>query len=133
MSSNRQLPPRRNRLRLSNWTSVTDSRILDLRRGDYDDNRTSPHGGNVGNLVVAAALEFNYLKAAIGFLTLVIVPALLVGIVPSLIITYSRMKLGLVSEHNRIGAFIILVVLAGLVLWLGRPFLSKAAESFWHL
>ena len=47
-------------------------RIWDLRRGDADDNRTSPAGGSLRSVVLSAAMEFNYLQAAIGFLALVI-------------------------------------------------------------
>ena len=95
---------------------MTGTRIFDLRRGDYDDNRTSPHGGNIRSLIVTAALEFNYLKASIGFLTLIIAPAIFVGIVPSLVVTYSRLKLGVAVGRNPMVAFLILAVLAGLAL-----------------
>jgi 3',5'-cyclic AMP phosphodiesterase CpdA len=112
---------------------VTSSRIFDLRRGDHDDNRTSPHGGKVPSLVVTAALEFNYLKASIGFLTLILGPALFVGIIPSFVVTYGRVKLDLAAGQSPIVALVILALLAGLALWVGRPLVSKAVESFWRL
>jgi 3',5'-cyclic AMP phosphodiesterase CpdA len=112
---------------------VNGSRIWDLRRGDLDDNRTSTHGGNLRGLVVSAALEFNYLKASIGFLTLIIGPALLVGIIPSLVITFGRVKLGVAAGHSPIVALLILALLAGLALWAGRPLLAKAVENFRRL
>jgi len=112
---------------------VTGTRIFDLRRGDYDDNRTSPHGGNIRSLIVTAALEFNYLKASIGFLTLIVAPAIFVWIVPSLVVTYSRLKLGVAVGRNPMVAVLTLAVLAGLAILLGRPFVSKALESFWRL
>ena len=34
-------------------------RIWDLRRGDADDNRTSPAGGGLRSVILSAALEFN--------------------------------------------------------------------------
>src|SRR5262249_62068002 len=79
----------------SKWIRVTGSRIFDLRRGDHDDNRTSPHGGNVRSLIITAALEFNYLKASIGFLTLIVAPALLVVVVPSLVCPTRLLRLEL--------------------------------------
>jgi 3',5'-cyclic AMP phosphodiesterase CpdA len=112
---------------------VIGSPIFDLRRGDHDDNRTSPHGGNVRSLIVTAALEFNYLKASIGFLTLIVAPALFVGIVPSLVFTYSRLKLGVVVGHSPMVAVLIIAVLAGLAALVGRAFLPQALESFWRL
>ena len=39
-------------------------RIWDLRRGDNDDNRTSPHGRGLRSLVLSTAVEFNPLKAS---------------------------------------------------------------------
>jgi hypothetical protein len=112
---------------------VTGSRIFDLRRGDHDDNRTSPRKGNVGSLVVTAALEFNYLKAIIGFLTLIVGPALLVGIIPSIAVTLSRVKLGLAAGASPFLAAVVLALLAGLALRVGRPLVAKAVESFWRL
>ena len=60
-------------------------RIWDLRRGDVDDNRMSLPGRGLSSIVLSAALEFNYLQAALGFLTLIIGPALLVGLAPSVV------------------------------------------------
>jgi hypothetical protein len=64
------------------WPISKDAKlqILDFRRGDDDDNRTSPYGRGMRSVVFSALLEFNYLQAPIGFLALIIVPALLVGI-----------------------------------------------------
>jgi hypothetical protein len=62
-------------------------RIWDLRRGDADDDRTSPAGRGLRSVVLSAVLEFNYVHASIGFLALIIGPALLVGITPSLMLT----------------------------------------------
>ncbi len=63
--------------------------IWDLRRGDDDDNHTNPHRRGLRSLVFSAALEFNYLKAPIGFLVLFVAPALLIGIVPSIAVAYA--------------------------------------------
>ena len=114
---------------------MTARRIWDLRRGDADDNRTSPEGGGLRSLVLSAALEFNYLKALIGFLAMIIAPALLVGIVPSLVFTFGRLKLqaAATAGYTPIIAVITLAVLLGVTLWVGRPLLSKAIEKFWHL
>jgi 3',5'-cyclic AMP phosphodiesterase CpdA len=108
-------------------------RIWDLRRGDHDDNRTSPHGAGVRSLVLSAFLEFNYLQASIGFLVLIVGPALLVGIIPSLVVTFGRVKLDVATGQQPIVAFLMLALLAGLALWFGRPFLRMAVESFWSL
>jgi hypothetical protein len=110
-------------------------RIWDFRRGDDDDNRTSPHGGSLRRVLLSAALEFNYVKAAIGFLVLIVGPALLVGIVPSVLVTYGRLKFGAATSVGEypIVAVIVLAVLVAAAFWIGRPLLPKAVESFWHL
>jgi 3',5'-cyclic AMP phosphodiesterase CpdA len=114
---------------------MTPLRIWDLRRGDDDDNRTSPHGSGLRRILVSTALEFNYLKAAIGFLVLIVGPALIIGIVPSVVVTLGHLKLGAVasSAHSPIPAALALVVLLAGALWIGRPLLLKALENFWHL
>ncbi len=110
-------------------------RIWDFRRGDDDDNRTSPHGGGLRRVLLSAALEFNYLKAAIAFFVLIIGPALLVGIVPSVAVTYGRLKFGAAASVGQypLVAVVVLAVLVTAALWIGRPLLPKAAENFWHL
>src|SRR5262249_35753853 len=70
------------------------SHIWDLRKGDADDNRTSPYGRGWRNVVISTAMEFNYLTATVSFIMLVIVPALLVGLAPPLFIIYSRKTFG---------------------------------------
>jgi 3',5'-cyclic AMP phosphodiesterase CpdA len=112
---------------------VTGSCIFDLRRGDYDDDRTSPHKSSLRSVIIASALEFNFLKASIGFLTLIVAPALFVGIVPSVVVTYGRMKLDVALGHRPVVALLMLTLLAGLTVLLGRPLVSKALECFWRL
>ena len=68
-------------------------RIWDLRRGDADDNRTSPYGRGWRSVMISTALESNYLTASIAFVALIIVPALLVGLAPPFLLTYGRSKL----------------------------------------
>jgi 3',5'-cyclic AMP phosphodiesterase CpdA len=114
---------------------MTALRIWDFRRGDDDDNRTSPFGGGLRRILLSAALEFNYVKAAIAFLVLIIGPALLVGIVPSVAVTYGRLKFGAAASVGEypIVAVIVLAALVAAALWIGRPLLPKAVENFWHL
>jgi 3',5'-cyclic AMP phosphodiesterase CpdA len=106
-----------------------------LRRGDDDDNRTSPHGRGLRGIVLSTALEFNPLKASIGFLALIIGPALLVGIAPSIVITYGRLMFhkATLAESYPIVALVSLAVLVGVALWIGRPLLASAVDHFWHL
>jgi hypothetical protein len=106
-----------------------------LRRGDDDDNRTSPHGRGLRSIVLSTILEFNPLKASIGFLALIIGPALLVGIAPSIVVTYSRLMFhkATLAESYPIVALVSLAILVGAALWIGRPLLASAVDHFWHL
>ena len=113
----------------------TPARIWDLRRGDHDDNRTSPRVRGLRGIVLSALLEFNYLNASITFLALIIGPALLVGLAPSVLVTYGRLKFGAVSlaGRNPILALVLLAALLGAALWLGRPLIRLALDNFWDL
>ena len=87
------------------------------------------------SLVFSAAVEFNYLKAPIGFLVLFIVPALLIGIAPSVAIAYGRLVLQApaLAGGSLIVTPIVLLVLAAVAFWIGRPLLAAAWNNFWHL
>lgn len=113
--------------------SVT--RIWDLRRGDHDDDRTSPYAGGFSGLVLSAAFEFNFLKAIIVFLALIVVPALLVGIALALLVTYVRLFRDAMASAGRspAPALITLAVLLVLAVVVGRPFLRIGLDNFRQL
>ena len=102
-------------------------RIWNLRRGDDDDNRTSPHGGGIRRILLSTALEFNYVKAAIGFLVLIVGPALLVGIAPSVAVSYGLLKFDTVASagDTPIVAVVVLLIMLASALWIGRPLLGQ--------
>jgi len=112
------------------------SRIWDLRRGDADDNRTSPYAAGWGSLVFSSALEFSYLKAFLGFLTLIVIPALLIGIAPSFLVTYVRHTLNAGASAGRnptVVGLLFLAVLIGFAIWIGRRFLLFSLDIISHL
>lgn len=110
-------------------------RIWDLRRGDSEDDRTSPHGRGLRSLILSAVLEFNYLKAPIGFLALFVAPALLIGIAPSVVAAYGRLMLRApaLAGDSPIVMSVVFLMLAAVALWIGRPLFAIARENFWHL
>ena len=61
--------------------------------------------------------------ASIGFLALIIGPALLVGLAPSVLVTYGRLKVHAATStgDSLIVALVLLAVLVGVALWIGRP------------
>src|SRR5262249_39117134 len=80
-------------------------------------------------------LEFNFLTATLAFFTLVIVPVLLVGLAPPLILIYSRHKLdaaATISSHP-LAAMFSIALLLGVGVWIGKPMLSMAIDNLWHL
>jgi 3',5'-cyclic AMP phosphodiesterase CpdA len=111
------------------------SRIWDLRRGDHEDNRTSPYVHSFRGLILSAALDFNYLKASLSFLALILAPALLLGVAPSVVATYGRLMFHAVTSvgSRPISGLLMLAVLLGIALWLGRPLIRMGVNNFWHL
>jgi 3',5'-cyclic AMP phosphodiesterase CpdA len=110
-------------------------RLWDFRRGDDDDNRTSPYGRGLRSVAFSALLELNYLKAPIGLLLLIVLPALLVGVAPSVVATYGRLivhKSTLIASRPAL-AIVSLAVLIGAAAWLARPLLSMMRVALWHL
>src|SRR5262245_26655553 len=102
-----------------------DDRLWDLRQGDADDNRASPYGRGWRGVLVSTALEFNFLTATLAFFTLVIVPVLLLGLTPPLILIYGRHKLDaavILSRHPLVAVF-WMEVLFGSGFWIGRNLL----------
>ncbi len=111
------------------------TRIWDLRRGDYDDNRSCPKVGGMRSLVLSAVFEFNYVKAPLAFVALVIGPALLVGIAPSVVVTYGRLAYHAttLAGSRLMVALGLLAVLVGAAVWIGRPLLRIAFDNGRHL
>src|SRR6476646_6866944 len=114
---------------------MTGLRIWDLRRGDQDDNRFSPQTGGLRGLIVPTLLEFNYLKAPLSFLILILWPAILVGIAPSIVISYGQFLLhaaDIARSRLLIGlGFLAILLFAGV--WVGRRLLAVAFLEARHL
>jgi predicted phosphodiesterase len=110
------------------------TRVWDLRRGDADDDRSSPHGRGWASIIFASALEFNYLTAPITFLSLVAGPALILGLVPPIVATYGHRAFlaSIAGAHPRL-AIPIALILVATALVIARPVLSLGMESMWQL
>src|SRR5262249_24511792 len=109
--------------------------IWDLRRGDADDNRTSPAGRGWRNLALTTLLDFNYLSASIAFVLLIVVPALVVRLVPPIVVAYGKQKIESATLIARypIASIVWLAVLLALAIWFAKPVGSRAVDNFWHL
>lgn len=106
--------------------------IWDLRRGDHDDDRMSPYSGGFRSLVLSAAFEFNFLKALVVFLALIVIPALLVGLALSLLLTYGSVLLYTMAATGRspVPALIAIGLLIGFAIVIGRPLLRMGLDNF---
>src|SRR5215475_4024326 len=109
--------------------------LWDLTRGDAEDNRSSPHWRGWRGLALATALDFNYLSAAITFVWLIVLPAIIVGLVVPGVIVMARWKLGAAEliTINPAVALISLALLVGIMLWIVRALLAVSIENLWHL
>ena len=114
---------------------IRPDRIWDLRRGDAEDNRTSSVSRGWRRLAITTLLDFNYLSVTIAFVLLIVVPALVVGLVPPILVAYGRQKLqsaALIFSHP-VASVAWLAVLIALAIWFGKPVISRAVDSFWQL
>jgi 3',5'-cyclic AMP phosphodiesterase CpdA len=109
--------------------------LWDLRCGDAEDNRTNPHWRGWRGLALTTALEFNYLSAAITFVWLIVLPAIVVGLIVPGVIVIARWKLEAVEliTISPAAALIVLALLVGAGLWVVRALLAVSLDNFWHL
>lgn len=110
-------------------------RIWDFRRGDDDDNRMSPQSSGLRGMVLSAALEFNFVKAAIVFFILIILPALLLGAALSIVVTYGRLMIhaGAMAGTSPVLGLALLAILVVIAVWTGRRLFTTVFDNFQHL
>ena len=108
--------------------------LWDLRRGDAEDNRSNPQWHGWRTLALSTALEFNYLSAAITFVWLIVLPAIVVGVAVPAAIELGRRTVDAATliTIKPTTAVITLALLVGAV-WIARPLLAVALDNFWHL
>src|SRR5215467_5742964 len=96
--------------------------LWDLRRGDAEDDRSSPHGRGWMRMIFSAALEFNYLTAPITFLLLIAGPALMVGLVPPIVATSGQWAFTVSrSEAHPLVALMLAMLIVVVVVVIARP------------
>jgi len=109
--------------------------IWDLRRGDADDDRLSPGGRGLRSIILSTLFEFNLLQGAIAFLLLILLPALLIGLVPSVARTYGAVLKGamtrLLDEPYR--GLAVLAICAAVAYWWGVSLAKYTLRNIWQL
>jgi 3',5'-cyclic AMP phosphodiesterase CpdA len=109
--------------------------IWDLRRGDADDDRLSPGGRGLRSIILSTLFEFNILQGTFALLLLVVLPALLIGLVPSVALTYWAVF------NHAIGRFFeepyltlaVLAICAGAAYWWGPSLARTTLRNIWQL
>lgn len=109
--------------------------LLDLKRGDADDDRLSPGGKGLRAIVLSTLFEFNFLQGIIAFLLLVILPALLIGLLPSIARTYGAVLSDAVFRlrDELIPAAAVIVVCGLAAYWWGASLAKAALHNIWQL
>jgi hypothetical protein len=106
--------------------------IWDLRRGDHDDDRMSPYSSGFRSLILSAAFEFNFLKALIVFLAMIVFPALFVGVALAFSLTYSNLLFQSVRTTGTtpVLALITIALLLGFAGFTGRSLFRIVLDNF---
>lgn len=108
--------------------------IIDPRRGDVEDDASSPRHRSLLAIAGSMLVELNFLKLALAGIIMIVVPAVLLGLAPLLITGWygllSRREAEIVSDLAPVVTLVLAVALA----WFGgRPLYRATERSFWSL
>jgi hypothetical protein len=108
--------------------------IIDPRRGDIEDDASSPRHRSLLSLAGSLLAEISLPKLAIAFTLLMVVPGLALGIAPILAaIWVGKFSSGLASALVGFWPAIVLVIVIVVGWFGGRPLFRLAEQSFWSL
>jgi Calcineurin-like phosphoesterase len=108
--------------------------IIDPRRGDIEDDASSPRHRSLLSLAGSLLAEISLPKLAIAFTLLIIVPGLALGIAPILAaIWFGKLSSGLADALVGFWPAILLVIVIVVGWFGGRPLFRLAEQSFWSL
>ena len=108
--------------------------IIDPRRGDIEDDASSPRHRSLLSLAGSLLAEISLPKLAIAFTLLMVVPGLALGIAPILAaIWVNKLSSGLASALVGFWPAILLVIVIVVGWFGGRPLFRLAEQSFWSL
>lgn len=111
-----------------------DRFIIDPRRGDVEDDASSPRHRSLLAIAGSMLVELNFLKLALALVIMIVFPAVLLGLAPLLITGWygllSRRSAEIVSDL----APVVTLALALALAWFGgRPLYRSTERSFWSL
>jgi 3',5'-cyclic AMP phosphodiesterase CpdA len=109
------------------------AQLIDPRNGDIETDASSTESRSLlalaGNLLAEVSLP----KMAAAFISLVIVPTVLVGLVPVIVTIWAQELSGGRPGVSGIGGIFVIAVLLTLAWVGGRPLMRAAERSFWSL
>ncbi len=109
--------------------------LIDPRLGDVEDDAASPRDRSLLVMAGSMLVEINFLKLALAFILLIIVPAILLGVAP-LVATgwYAQISRGLTDLATGVIPALATLALVLLAAWYGgRPLFRATERSFWTL
>lgn len=119
---------------MANSEDRTTRPILDPRKGDIEDDASSPHGRSLVALAGSMLVEINLLKLALVTGIMIVLPALLLGVAPLLATGWLRLlprqSAELVSD---LAAGLTLIAALAAALLGGRALYRATERSFWAL
>ena len=109
------------------------TRLVDPRDGDIETDASSTESRSLLALAGNLLAEVSLLKMAAAFVSLVVIPAVLIGLVPVIVTIWVRTLSSGRPGVGGIGGIFIIVVLLTLAWFGGRSLLRVAERSFWSL
>ncbi|HEY2533394.1 MAG TPA: metallophosphoesterase [Xanthobacteraceae bacterium] len=107
--------------------------LVDPRDGDVEDDVSSPKRRSLVALFGSLLVEVSIPKLLFAWTTLILLPALLLGLAPVIAATWLKSVPRDVAESTEFGTALVFVAILGLG-WIGwRPLLRIAEVNFWSL
>lgn len=108
--------------------------LIDPRRGDVEDDASSPRARSMLAMAGTMLVEINLLKLALAILIMIVLPGVLLGLAP-LVVTgwYALVSRGLATLESGVAPALTLVAMLGAALFGGRPLYLAAERGFWSL
>jgi hypothetical protein len=107
---------------------------IDPRRGDIEDDASSPKSNSLIALAGSLLVEISLPKLLLAWLLLIVAPGLMLGVAPIVAsIWISHLSDRFTTSFTEVWSAIVLVFLIGLGWFGGRLIFQLAERSFWSL
>jgi hypothetical protein len=108
--------------------------LIDPRGGDVEDDASSTKRRSLFSIAGSLLTEISLPKLAVAWLILIILPGVLLGLAPLIATAWlAALSRKIVSPYSGAWPFLLLVLVAGLGWFGGRPVIRAAERGFWSL